>query len=177
MLGGLAALGVALLGHGTSTGEPTIPDPSAPGGPLPAPAQPPAKVYVEGVNPRQQASERQKALDALPTYKKPSSDVIDLGPAAQLPSAGDSGPSTGSAAVRKGNQGPDVVNVQALLIAVGYPLVVSGDFDAATDLAVRDYQRKHGLAADGIVGPKTWASLAATYNEQTKASLQVTKNG
>lgn len=34
-----------------------------------------------------------------------------------------------------------------------------GDFGSATKSAVKMYQGKHGLAADGIVGPKTWAKL------------------
>jgi peptidoglycan hydrolase-like protein with peptidoglycan-binding domain len=35
----------------------------------------------------------------------------------------------------------------------------TGTFDAATEAAVRAFQRDQGLLADGIVGPKTWAAL------------------
>jgi peptidoglycan hydrolase-like protein with peptidoglycan-binding domain len=32
-------------------------------------------------------------------------------------------------------------------------------FDAATANAIKSYQKNHGLTVDGIVGPKTWASI------------------
>lgn len=38
-------------------------------------------------------------------------------------------------------------------------VAVDGDFGPITNSAVRDYQSKHGLAVDGIVGPNTWSSL------------------
>jgi murein DD-endopeptidase MepM/ murein hydrolase activator NlpD len=38
-------------------------------------------------------------------------------------------------------------------------VAVTGVFDIATDKAVKAFQKKHGLTADGIVGPKTWAKL------------------
>lgn len=39
------------------------------------------------------------------------------------------------------------------------PLAADGQFGPATRTAVVFYQREHGLAADGIVGPLTWHSL------------------
>jgi peptidoglycan hydrolase-like protein with peptidoglycan-binding domain len=38
-------------------------------------------------------------------------------------------------------------------------VVVTGNFEAGTDKAVKALQKKHGLSVDGIVGPKTWAFL------------------
>jgi hypothetical protein len=39
------------------------------------------------------------------------------------------------------------------------PLGVDGDFGPLTQAATKDYQTKHGLLVDGIVGPQTWHSL------------------
>lgn len=60
-----------------------------------------------------------------------------------------------------------VKTIQRLLNWLGYRdqsgkvLKVNGQFDAATDYAVREYQRKHDLVADGIVGELTWKRLTA----------------
>ena len=58
-----------------------------------------------------------------------------------------------------------VKTIQRLLNWLGYRdksgnvLKVNGKFDAVTEYAVRDYQRKHDLIVDGIVGEKTWKLL------------------
>jgi peptidoglycan hydrolase-like protein with peptidoglycan-binding domain len=44
----------------------------------------------------------------------------------------------------------------------GTKLVVDGDFGSKTLAQVKHYQGYFGLGADGIVGPKTWASLCHT---------------
>ena len=49
-----------------------------------------------------------------------------------------------------------------MLYSMGYDLgssKVDGDFGSKTDVAIRAYQKKNGLVADGIVGAKTWAKL------------------
>jgi immune inhibitor A len=64
--------------------------------------------------------------------------------------------------LRRGARGPDVARLQQALINLGFdPGPVDGIFGPKTDAAVRAYQRSRGLAADGIVGPLTWASLHA----------------
>ncbi len=56
--------------------------------------------------------------------------------------------------LRRGSQGPDVVTVQRLVGAEP-----DGKFGPKTEQAVRSYQSANGLQSDGVVGPKTWASL------------------
>lgn len=54
-----------------------------------------------------------------------------------------------------------VERVQGALNALGYSpkLLVDGDFGEKTRRGVLWFQRRNGLAQDGIVGPKTWAKL------------------
>ena len=58
-----------------------------------------------------------------------------------------------------GMYGPDVVALQGLLIAHGYPAGITGTFDAATDGQLRAFQTTAGLKADGIAGAKSWRKL------------------
>lgn len=58
-----------------------------------------------------------------------------------------------------GMSGGDVVALQGLLIAHGYPAGVSGTFDSATRLMTMAFQAESGLIGDGIAGPLTWAAL------------------
>lgn len=62
--------------------------------------------------------------------------------------------------LRHGDRGQAVLQLQKQLNAQGAKLFADGDFGAKTEAAVRAYQRKVGLVADGIAGPKTLAALA-----------------
>ena len=64
--------------------------------------------------------------------------------------------------LRKGAKGNTVKAMQILLIGYdcycgGYG--ADGSFGSGTESAVRDFQRKKGLAVDGVCGPATWAKL------------------
>lgn len=60
----------------------------------------------------------------------------------------------------KGMSGYDVTVLQAILRARGYAdAVINGEFDAFTDLVVRQFQKDKNLDQDGVVGPLTWAKL------------------
>lgn len=57
--------------------------------------------------------------------------------------------------LRRGSRGADVKQLQGNLIYLGYLNdVADGIFGAKTEAAVRRYQSRNGLAADGIVGAK-----------------------
>ena len=65
--------------------------------------------------------------------------------------------------LRRGSQGDEVADLQMLLNSkYGYDLEVDGNFGKATESAVKDFQKKHGLTADGVVGKKTWAALGVS---------------
>ncbi len=64
--------------------------------------------------------------------------------------------------LRKGCKGASVKAMQQLLIAKGCNCGGYGadsDFGAATEKALKSYQKANGLAVDGVCGPATWAKL------------------
>ena len=67
--------------------------------------------------------------------------------------------------VRVGATGETATTIQYLLRHHGADVVVDGDFGDKTEQAVRAFQRANGLAADGMVGPRTWAALFVTVRE------------
>lgn len=62
--------------------------------------------------------------------------------------------------LQHGDRGQAVLQLQKQLNAQGAKLFADGDFGDETEKAVRAYQRKVGLVADGIAGSKTLAALA-----------------
>lgn len=61
--------------------------------------------------------------------------------------------------VRQGDRGEIVTQLQTFLAKTGSTLQIDGIFGSGTRSAVQAFQRKYGLAVDGIVGPKTWTKL------------------
>ena len=61
----------------------------------------------------------------------------------------------------KGDSGPSVENLQAWLFSLGYdPGPVDGKFGPRTQTAVKRFQQKHKLQANGIVQRHTWDVLS-----------------
>lgn len=61
--------------------------------------------------------------------------------------------------VKHGARGERARQVQAMLIAHGYTITLDGDFGDATDKALRRFQSRKGLKADGIAGVRTLAKM------------------
>lgn len=114
---------------------PTQPAPSAPS----APPTPAPKGYAPG-------------------------DVVDTKPkSVAAPTAGDV--KAGKAALRMGQQGPAVGDLQKLL---GLP--ATGRFDKNTEVGVALFQKAEGLPTTGVVDAKTLAALEAKAAAKAKAA-------
>lgn len=61
--------------------------------------------------------------------------------------------------LRKGDRGESVRYLQELLNDHGFALAADGKFGSGTETAVKNFQQKNGLTADGIVGPATWRKI------------------
>lgn len=65
--------------------------------------------------------------------------------------------------LRQGDNSPDVAKLQAALnAALALTLSPDGDFGPMTTRAVKQFQLKHGILADGIAGPVTLNALYGT---------------
>ena len=72
------------------------------------------------------------------------------------------------ATLRQGSQGSDVRQLQSDLEKLGYYHgTITGHFGGMTRDAVRRFQRKHGLSADGIAGPMTLSRIASELGRTT----------
>lgn len=61
--------------------------------------------------------------------------------------------------IRRSSRGHHVMTAQRRMQARGYDVAPDGSFGPQTEAATRQFQRANGLAADGIIGPKSWAVL------------------
>jgi len=68
-------------------------------------------------------------------------------------------PAASPETLRLGSTGETVKKLQTALNQNGARLSVDGQFGAGTEAAVKDFQRKKGLAADGVAGPVTMKAL------------------
>ena len=76
-----------------------------------------------------------------------------------------------SGTMRQGDRGENVRQLQAKLKELGlYSLKTDGVYGKGTAQAVLAYQKKNGLKADGIAGPRTLAKLYGTGTASSAAS-------
>jgi rare lipoprotein A (peptidoglycan hydrolase) len=74
----------------------------------------------------------------------------------------------GERTLEKGDRGGDVVTLQRVLAMKGYPVgSADGIFGRMTKVAVKRFQKRKGLAADGAVGPLTTHALAYSWDIRT----------
>ncbi|MBO3463448.1 peptidoglycan-binding domain-containing protein [Aetokthonos hydrillicola] len=79
-----------------------------------------------------------------------------------------------SALEKAGNQGVEITSIQRCLQKIGYfrgP--VTGKFGSLTKNAVIQFQKAHGLAADGLVGSRTEQLLQSECQSKTGGSSRV----
>jgi hypothetical protein len=69
--------------------------------------------------------------------------------------------------LKLGSTGPMVISLQNYLC-----LTADGNFGPKTDAAVKAWQTKNGLVADGIVGPKTWNAMGLATTDVTEKVQQ-----
>ena len=60
------------------------------------------------------------------------------------------------ATLRKGSTGMDVRKLQAAL-----HIFTDGQFGDMTEMALKNFQKEHGLVEDGIAGPQVWKAITA----------------
>ena len=65
----------------------------------------------------------------------------------------------GSLTLRKGMSGKEVAALQARLAKLDYQTTTYGTYDGKTAAAVKSFQQKNGLTADGVAGPLTLTKL------------------
>jgi peptidoglycan hydrolase-like protein with peptidoglycan-binding domain len=76
--------------------------------------------------------------------------------------------------VHLGDTGSGVKQVQVALTALGFKVAADGTFGTQTAQAVKAFQQKNQLTADGIVGPATWAKLQAAQATPTTPKSSTT---
>lgn len=72
--------------------------------------------------------------------------------------------------LRAGSKGAAVKEAQTLLNRAGYPLEIDSDFGPSTEAALTQFQKDHGLEADGVLGPLSKAQL---YNYKNSPEEEV----
>ncbi len=73
----------------------------------------------------------------------------------------------GDRLLQQGDEGDLVRAMQLALAKLGYPLKGTGHFGGVTDAAVTDFQQRHHLEVDGIVGPETAAAIDQAVGGET----------
>lgn len=76
--------------------------------------------------------------------------------------------------LRAGDHGADVTVLQTRLTATGVPAALTGIYDPATEVAVRQFQRGAGLVVDGVTGLRTQRALAGRSDPRALSQADIT---
>ncbi|MEK0182853.1 MAG: peptidoglycan-binding protein [Oscillatoriales cyanobacterium] len=80
-------------------------------------------------------------------------------------------------AIKKGDSGPEVTELQKTLQDAGYfRSPPTGFYGSVTQAAVKKFQTENNLKVDGIVGPKTLAALKVKPENTVESAAQKTPN-
>ncbi|ALN92502.1 peptidoglycan-binding protein [Lysobacter gummosus] len=139
-----------------------IPEPPQPKPEPPTQAETPPVAQPQAVAP----DEAQPLTRSQPAASAPDAAITP--PSAATPPQDDT--------LRPGSQGQDVELLQFKLQRVGYrgpegePLPLTGQYDAATEQAVRQFQRDQGMADTGMTDPATQQALSAAQHARIESS-------
>ncbi len=88
----------------------------------------------------------------------PTASALGLQSTISLPSTGSGG------GLHRGMRGVEIKELQRALVRAGFRLAggIDGIFGPSTELAVKSFQRSHGISPTGIVGPITSRALGLT---------------
>ncbi len=76
---------------------------------------------------------------------------------------------TSTVVLKEGSRGEQVSKLQMGLQKLNFYFGnIDGIFGSRTKAAVIEFQKAHGLVADGIVGSQTWTTLEAQLNQKPK---------
>lgn len=94
------------------------------------------------------------------TWEALYAQYVGVGPAPQAGPTPTTDPNF--TALAYADRGARVEDLKARLLNLGYPVcsIEENTFDLQTEAAVRAFQSANGLAADGVVGSRTWSVLA-----------------
>lgn len=80
-----------------------------------------------------------------------------------------------AAAFQEGDNGQEVLEIQARLAQLGYNVVPDGDFGENTAEAVKQFQRDRGLDSDGVIGAQTYGVLMGREMPVSRGSTSIAR--
>lgn len=79
-----------------------------------------------------------------------------------------------STSYKYGSTGSQVLYIQEALKSLGYYAAeLTGNFGGKTETAVKNFQRDHGLTADGVVGATTMAEIMKAYSGSSDVTITI----